>query len=82
MGHSFDMLTFDFLLKLPQPVTGLFLHLSVILFTCGVSVQGVSVWGSLFRGVSVRGSLSRGSLSRGDLCQGVHSCFDNMWFLG
>ena len=24
MGHSFDMLTFDFLLKLPQPVTGLF----------------------------------------------------------
>ena len=25
MGHSFDILTFDFLLKLPQPVTGLFL---------------------------------------------------------
>ena len=25
MGHSFDMLTFDFLLKPPQPVTGLFL---------------------------------------------------------
>ena len=24
MGHSFDMLTFDFLLKPPQPVTGLF----------------------------------------------------------
>ena len=28
MGHSFDMLTFDFLLKPPQPVTGLFLTLS------------------------------------------------------
>ena len=27
MGHSFDMLTFDFLLKLPQPLTGLFLLL-------------------------------------------------------
>ena len=27
MGHSFDMLTFDFLLKPPQPVTGLFLML-------------------------------------------------------
>ena len=27
MGHSFDMLTFDFLLKPPQPVTGLFLKL-------------------------------------------------------
>ena len=26
MGHSFDMLTFDFLLKPPQPVTGLFLN--------------------------------------------------------
>ena len=25
MSHSFDMLTFDFLLKPPQPVTGLFL---------------------------------------------------------
>ena len=25
MGHSFDMLTFDFLLKPPQPITGLFL---------------------------------------------------------
>ena len=24
MVHSFDMLTFDFLLKLPQPITGLF----------------------------------------------------------
>ena len=24
MGHSFDMLTFDFLLKPPQPITGLF----------------------------------------------------------
>ena len=24
MGHSFDMLTFDFLLKPPQPFTGLF----------------------------------------------------------
>ena len=24
MGHSFDMLTFDFLFKPPQPVTGLF----------------------------------------------------------
>ena len=24
MGHSFDMLTFDFFLKLPQPITGLF----------------------------------------------------------
>ena len=30
MGHSFDMLTFDFLLKLPQPFTGLFLF--VMLF--------------------------------------------------
>ena len=28
MGHSFDMLTFDFLLKPPQPVTGLFLNYS------------------------------------------------------
>ena len=28
MGHSFDMLTFDFLLKPPQPITGLFLSLS------------------------------------------------------
>ena len=28
MGHSFDMLTFDFLLKPPQPVTGLFLAIS------------------------------------------------------
>ena len=27
MGHFFDMLTFDFLLKLPQPFTGLFLDL-------------------------------------------------------
>ena len=27
MGHSFDMLTFDFLLKPPQPVTGLFFSL-------------------------------------------------------
>ena len=27
MGHSFDMLIFDFLLKPPQPFTGLFLHL-------------------------------------------------------
>ena len=27
MGHSFDMLTFDFLLKPPQPFTGLFLML-------------------------------------------------------
>ena len=26
MGHSFDMLTFDFLLKPPQPFTGLFLE--------------------------------------------------------
>ena len=25
MAHSFDMLTFDFLLKPPQPFTGLFL---------------------------------------------------------
>ena len=25
MGHSFDMLTFHFLLKPPQPITGLFL---------------------------------------------------------
>ena len=25
MGHSFDMLTFDFLLKPPQPITGFFL---------------------------------------------------------
>ena len=26
MAHSFDMLTFDFLLKPPQPFTGLFLY--------------------------------------------------------
>ena len=26
MGHSFDILTFDFLLKPPQPITGLFLQ--------------------------------------------------------
>ena len=32
MGHSFDMLIFDFLLKLPQPITGLF-----FLFCCGQS---------------------------------------------
>ena len=25
MGHSCDILTFDFLLKPPQPITGLFL---------------------------------------------------------
>ena len=30
MGHSFDMLTFDFLLKPPQPVTGLFLFHALI----------------------------------------------------
>ena len=29
MGHSFDMLTFDFLLKPPQPVTGLFFSFSI-----------------------------------------------------
>ena len=29
MGHSFDMLTFDFLLKPPQPVTGLFFTIAV-----------------------------------------------------
>ena len=34
MGHSFDMLTFDFLLKPPQPVTGLFLCLSTCVHTC------------------------------------------------
>ena len=28
MAHSFDMLTFDFLLKPPQPFTGLFFHTS------------------------------------------------------
>ena len=28
MAHSFDMLTFDFLLKPPQPFTGLFLSIS------------------------------------------------------
>ena len=27
MAHSFDMLTFDFLLKPPQPFTGLFFRL-------------------------------------------------------
>ena len=31
MGHSFDMLTFDFLLKPPQPITGLFL-ISILIF--------------------------------------------------
>ena len=30
MGHSFDMLTFDFLLKPPQPVTGLFLQFGLL----------------------------------------------------
>ena len=30
MGHSFDMLTFDFLLKLPQPFTGLFFWFNLI----------------------------------------------------
>ena len=30
MGHSFDMLTFDFLLKPPQPFTGLFFFCRLI----------------------------------------------------
>ena len=39
MCHSFDMLRFDFLLKLPQPVTGLFLgglslHLNHLIESC------------------------------------------------
>ena len=29
MGHSFDMLTFDFLLKLLQPITGLFFEVEI-----------------------------------------------------
>ena len=32
MGHPFDMLTFDFLLKLPQPIAGLFLSSFVVKF--------------------------------------------------
>ena len=64
----------------------MFLHLSVILFTEGVSVPagttdhitggslssgGVSIQGCLFRGVSVQGGLcSGGSLSRGVSIQG------------
>ena len=31
MGHSFDMLTFDLLLKLPQPITGLFFKYKFLL---------------------------------------------------
>ena len=51
----------------------MFLHLSVILFTGGFSVQGGLCPGvSLFRGVSVwGGSLSRGSLSRRVSVRGV-----------
>ena len=30
MGHSFDMLTFDFLLKPPQPITGLFFSVFIM----------------------------------------------------
>ena len=36
MGHSFDMLTFDFLLKPPQPITGLFLSLSSVPEFCWI----------------------------------------------
>ena len=36
MGHSFDMLTFDFLLKLPQPITGLF-FINQTVQDCGYS---------------------------------------------
>ena len=28
-GHSFDILTFEFLLKTPQPATGLFFDLAI-----------------------------------------------------
>ena len=65
----------------------MFLHLSVILFTGGVSVQGVggslssgewvsvqevSVWGSLCPGESVsRGSVSRGLCPGGYLSRGI-----------
>ena len=63
----------------------MFLHLSLIQFTRGASVQrrslcrgGVSVcgglclggWGVLSGGLSPEGSLSRGSLSLGGLCPG------------
>ena len=36
MGHSFDMLTFDFLLKPPQPVTGLFFNFSELKQIMGI----------------------------------------------
>ena len=37
MGHSFDILTFDFLLKLPQPFTGLFFGIITHLHPSGMS---------------------------------------------
>ena len=40
MGHSFDMLTFDFLLKPPQPFTGLFF--TIIIIKCKVSFSSHS----------------------------------------
>ena len=39
MGHSFDMLTFDFLLKPPQPVTGLFSSFPSLIITDPTSVK-------------------------------------------
>ena len=38
MGHSFDMLTFDFLLKPPQPVTGLFLTIDILYITGNLDI--------------------------------------------
>ena len=32
MAHSFDMLTFHFLLEPPQPFTGLFFHESILIY--------------------------------------------------
>ena len=39
MGHSFDMLTFDFLLKPPQPVTGLFFCLGIQRYLLQVKIS-------------------------------------------
>ena len=41
MGHSFDMLTFDFLLKPPQPITGLFFDIGwVVDKVCVYTIKG------------------------------------------
>ena len=41
MGHSFDMLTFDFLLKPPQPVTGLFFTIILYAYPTWVRIRAV-----------------------------------------